>query len=324
MGAGSALAKLRRMVARHGAGGLVEWAGDFAFWRAYHARLLYRRIGWNAIRRRSEVHAIIADAQGLRLHLNPDDSGLSMELAIEGVHEPILTELWQDLIRPGMTVVDVGANIGYFALLAARRVGQTGKVIAIEPAPVTARFLRRNAEENLAANTVILECAVGRASGRQPLYVFDKTNWNSLVPRDGAVATIEVEVETLDHLLRHEACIDVVRMDVEGYEGDVIGGMSAVISRHKPFIVMELHASILSAPAVQEVLTLLLGVGYRLRWCYPRRWEEVLWGRPRQAEWTVGRVEELVALKGMEPIAQMTENYSVCFEPPSRDAAVPH
>jgi FkbM family methyltransferase len=301
------------MTLERGAAGIVEWLLDFAYWRWYHMRVLYRRLKWNSIRRRGRGNELRTNVSGLWFHLNPDDWGLSAELAVEGVHEPILTQLWQELVSPGMVVVDVGANIGYFALLAARRVGQTGKVIAVEPAPVTARYLRLNVLANAALNVVVHECALGRSAGYGFLYLFRQANWNSLVPRRDAVASQHVLVETLDELVAREPRVDVIRMDVEGFEGDVIAGMTTTVSRHQPVVVLELHLGRLGTSGAEKALAPLLHAGYGLGWCYPRLWEEVLWERWRTR---YRRRAELSVNADVAQVFQKAENYTVCLVPP--------
>jgi FkbM family methyltransferase len=270
---------------------------------------------WSRIRAKADDGEIVREIQGLRLHLNPADRGLSMELAVEGVHEPLLTHLWRNLVESGMTVVDVGANLGYFALIAAQRVGPRGKVIAFEPAPASRGLLQRNVLENRVENVQISDLAIGDRSGGGRLQLFGHANWNSLVAREGALDAVEVRVETLDRALEREGRVDVVRMDVEGYETRVLLGMTDLLRRCRPTIVMELHASFMPPHELGELVECLDAATYRVRWAYPRKWDEVLWrGIPHPT-----RASRLDAEGDgdIRTLAGLRENFSVCVVPSS-------
>ena len=90
-----------------------------------------------------ENHVVV---NGSKLFLVPNDKGISRELLIFKVHEPIHTMLIKKEIKQGMTCLDVGSNIGYYASLESKLVGEEGKVICIEPSPINFRYLQKKFE----------------------------------------------------------------------------------------------------------------------------------------------------------------------------------
>ena len=71
------------------------------------------------------------------------DEGISSELIIYGVHEPLTTKLILSEVKPGMTILDIGSNIGYYAILESNLIGTTGKIYSIEPSPINFKIIRR-------------------------------------------------------------------------------------------------------------------------------------------------------------------------------------
>jgi FkbM family methyltransferase len=145
-------------------------------------------------------------------------------LGVAEAYEPRLSALLQE--RWG-TVVDVGANIGFITVRAARA---ARRVIAIEPHPVRFRYLKRNVALNGLTNVLCINCAVGRAEGEIGLYDVDPT----LGPRPLDVSTTpgrgkcyHVPLRTLDSLVQEA---DLVKIDVEGYEAEVLRGATDLLA----------------------------------------------------------------------------------------------
>jgi FkbM family methyltransferase len=148
-----------------------------------------------------------------------------------GVYEPEPTRLVREYLRPGMIVVDVGANVGYYTLLALSRVGQRGRVVAIEPAErPRARLAAAVAG---APNATVLACAIGARQGSGTLYVDRETDNDSpvMVPNHGGRATA-VSVTTLDACLTDLEIhhVDLLKLDVEGWEPQVLAGARAFLA----------------------------------------------------------------------------------------------
>jgi FkbM family methyltransferase len=148
-------------------------------------------------------------------------------------------------LSPGDVFYDVGANVGFFSLLAASKVGPRGSVYAFEPVSANAGVIRRNASLNAMSNLAVFEVAADEKSGIAKLYVTRWDGGSSL--RAEAIATGEpreehsVRVVALDDLVEDERLRPptLVKIDVEGAERGVLGGMLQTIAKHKPILVYE-------------------------------------------------------------------------------------
>jgi FkbM family methyltransferase len=179
------------------------------------------------------------EGTGLKLHL-PQNRDYIM-----GASELPVQRAIADRLRPGDVFYDVGANVGFFSLLAARRVGATGRVCAFEPVPTNAHSVRRNAELNGLHNLRVFEMAAGRENG---VADFLLTRWDGggslseqAVTPAHVMARTQVRVVSLDGLVAAEALPppDFVKIDVEGTEMDVLVGMSGTIRRCMPILLYE-------------------------------------------------------------------------------------
>jgi FkbM family methyltransferase len=225
----------------------------------------YARLLWQWYRSRGHYSFSV---QGHQLTVLPDDEGISQELAVYRVHEPLATYLVQKVLKPGMNVVDIGSNIGYYALLEARLVGDTGKVIAIEPVAENSEQLSRNVQANGYHNICIHKVAIGDRNGIVPLYVSKKSNWHSLHPVPSSTREIKVHVSTLDSLLALQGLptVDLVRMDLEGYEVAVLKGMEQTLENYSPRLLLELHPHLIGTQATVDFLRYLKARDYTLEW----------------------------------------------------------
>jgi FkbM family methyltransferase len=159
-----------------------------------------------------------------------------------------------DHFRPksGDTVVDVGAHIGLYSLIAAKRVGPAGKVIAIEPDPENFKILRKNILLNQSRNIDALECAAYSAREKLKLFLPEleqgRTIFNTVM-QDRAKTSInflEVEANTLDNILESKNITEVnwIKIDVEGAELEVLKGAVNTLSSNKDTtFVIEIHGS---------------------------------------------------------------------------------
>lgn len=225
---------------------------------------------------------------GNRIAVIPKDPGISRELALYRVHEPLETRLLMRTLKPGMNVVDIGGNIGYYALLEARMVGAAGKVIAIEPMPRNFEQLCKNVELNGYGQIATHNFAIGDQDGAASMYLAGKSNHHSLQPNPAPRGVIQVSVRTLDSVLETYDLprVDLVRMDLEGYEIVVINGMRQTIEKYSPRLLVELHPDLLGKGAMVNYLQVLADLGYRVEWLFeqerdmPLRWRFLRIERP--------------------------------------------
>ena len=187
-------------------------------------------------------------AQGLVMCRNPfgflavpaDDLATIGSLADGVLPEQGTLKVVGKLLKAGDTFVDVGAvgaNVGLFSLLAARIVGATGTVIAIEPAPVAAQALRATVHANGLAHIVtVKELAAGAEQGLGTLSMAQNSTRSSLVSSDASNGTVVASIVPLDDILAGTVP-DMVKIDVEGWEPQVIEGMKAIL-RANPNVIL--------------------------------------------------------------------------------------
>ncbi|HEX8433225.1 MAG TPA: FkbM family methyltransferase [Longimicrobium sp.] len=175
-----------------------------------------------------------------------------------GSYEPEQTGLFERHVRPGHTVLDVGAHVGYYTLLSAVLAGPGGAVWSFEPNPRNARFLRSHAEINGLRAVRVTEAAVAASDGTAR---FDFGSGSGT----GHLATAgEIEVRTvrLDGFCAENGIAPaVIKIDVEGAETDVLEGARDTLARYRPVIFLSTHG----AEVHRACLAFMAGAGYECR-----------------------------------------------------------
>jgi FkbM family methyltransferase len=178
---------------------------------------------------------------GYRLLVDVSRSNAQRLLFLEG--ERFLAErfLLRRLLRPGMRVVDVGANIGYYLLFLARAVGSEGALCCLEPEPENLAELERNLRHNRIGNARILPFAAGSEDSEVSLH----PGINGKVADDGS-GSLTVPLRRLDSVL--DGPVELIKIDVEGYEGHVLAGAERLLREHHPVLFIEVHPAFLAPP----------------------------------------------------------------------------
>jgi FkbM family methyltransferase len=212
------------------------------------------------------------DLGGLKFSCDLADA-IARDVALVGVYEPQETQLLTQLLEPGMTMVDVGANWGFFTLLAAHLVGVSGRVLSFEPDPRLFPLLQRNVSLNTLPQVSTLPLAVGALRGTVTLEGYDPSGTNRGLSRvnvradPGSDTTFVVQCETLDEVVadREMDVVDLVKIDVEGAEDAVLAGMADGLRAHRYHrLLLELHPALLEARGVtvEECCATLRNAGY--------------------------------------------------------------
>lgn len=222
--------------------------------------------------------AITRTIHGHRMFVDTRDVSLAPHILMDGTWEPWITTVFESLLRPGMVVVDVGANIGHYAVLAAEAVGASGRVHAFEPQPDVADLLFSNLAVNgfASRSTVTVKAVsahVGRAVfGRYRRHPGSSSLWGNeeeaAAWRD-SLERVEVDCVTLDAHFAPESRVDLLRMDAEGAEGLIVQGAPRLLAENPDIrIVMEFAPRLLQASAPEgrpaaELFERLTGLGFR-------------------------------------------------------------
>jgi FkbM family methyltransferase len=199
-------------------------------------------------------------------------NSLAREVFFLGSYEAQETLLLPALLRSGDTCVDVGAHWGYFSLIAAARVGSSGRVLAVEADPRVFATLQRSLELNPGLNVEAVHVAAAAESGTLVLNGYDECgdNWGiSSVATPQGGAAFEVAAEALDVLLdRHEVRqVGLLKMDIEGAEVLALRGCERFLrERRIRSLLLELHPPQIAAlnSTVQDVVASLRAHGYYL------------------------------------------------------------
>ncbi len=183
---------------------------------------------------------------GHTVSVDPTDFGVSFELESTGEYEAKSMEYCKSFLKPGMTFVDVGANVGLFTLTAARQVGPTGKVFSFEPDGGNCGLLKKNIGQNHYANVTAVQKAVTDRSGQCTLF---QSGFNTGDHRTYHVSDdrkqVTIECVSLDDYFPAGTKIDMIKMDIEGSEETALKGMERIINEQRPQLIIECWPSML-------------------------------------------------------------------------------
>ena len=191
---------------------------------------------------RNQPEDIVA-FQGHRFHIKTHDITILPSM-LNGTYETSELDLYRGLLRPGMRVVDVGANMGMYSVIGSAAVGPTGSVVAFEPEATNFDLLGRNLAENGCANVKPVQAGVGAKAGTTKLYLQDDSIGTHSIGQIGDRWT-EIAIVTLDDELLGGPKVDFIKMDIEGYEEAALEGMRGLLERDRPILLMEFAPSAL-------------------------------------------------------------------------------
>jgi FkbM family methyltransferase len=198
---------------------------------------------------------------------------ISREVCFAGIYEPQETALLKAILRPGMIFVDVGANWGYFTLMAANLVGASGRVVALEPDPRLFATLRENADRNKLRQVMAIQVAAAAGKGTVTLAGFNENDGNfgisyiAAEPEDKKTC-FQVTADCLDSILDRYRIdgIHLMKMDIEGGEAQALKGLRKGLATKKvKCLLLELHPGRLTSlgDSAEAVIADLLAEGYR-------------------------------------------------------------
>lgn len=209
--------------------------------------------------------AEIVPLEGFRMYVRPDDLAVGAVIKGTGSYEQHVASVFSAHVKEGMTVLDVGANAGFFALMAAARVGARGRVFAVEPCQDNVKLLLASAQENGFDNLEVFLCGASDRSGTVALARSFSTASIARFAADEEVDTEIAMVFPLDRLIPVDASVDIIKIDIDGAEYLAMKGASDILRRSRPLIFTELAPRFLEAISgvgPREYLQLFTSMGY--------------------------------------------------------------
>jgi FkbM family methyltransferase len=196
--------------------------------------------------------------EGYSLFVYPKKQGIHYDLFLNKFREKKATELVKtQLLHQGDVVLDIGANIGYYALLESYLVGNKGMVYAVEPVTDNFTLLSKNIRFNGISNIEATQVAMGDENKTATMFLSHKPNWHTLSETSartkGFVGVEDVQLTTIDNFLRGRRKPDIIRMDVEGYELQILKGSSETLKKGMPLLI-EVHSWAMDVSSFFKIL----------------------------------------------------------------------
>jgi FkbM family methyltransferase len=198
------------------------------------------------------------------ISVNPNDQYIGRDLINNGSWEPHIRNILKSVCTNGMTVIDIGANIGTHTILMSKLVGKEGRVYAFEPTKNHIEILFHNLMINNCFNTTVYPYGCG---DKNEIMYADKRFLNTKISENFGAITLktdssiddeEIEIKSVDSF--NFSKIDVIKIDAEGMENKVINGMKETIFKYKPTIIVEIHN-----PDLENMIKIFNSIDYSLR-----------------------------------------------------------
>lgn len=184
--------------------------------------------------------AILVELPHFDMYVRLSDTFIGAAIYNTHTYEPHVSREIESHLKPGMTFVDIGANIGFFTLMGANLVGEDGQVFAFEPNPENCDLIRQSVEKNEFGNVNVYQNAL--AEIRQTFeFSVDSSNGRILheAHTENTMANYTVQAITLDEVLPDLSRLDLIKMDIEGAEPRAWQGMTQTIKKYRPIIIFE-------------------------------------------------------------------------------------
>jgi FkbM family methyltransferase len=204
-----------------------------------------------------------------RMLLFPRKGAIHQDLFVYRKREPISTDylIKSRILKKGDTVLDIGANIGYYVLIESQLVGENGKVYAVEPVRGNFDLLKKNVLLNNLKNVDTFQLAFGEDNKESTIYVSNFCNLSSMKKNTTIGKIIDaqsVTEQTVDTFLKNKVSPSLIRMDVEGYEYEILKGMLQTL-KGKVRILAELHPCNLYEEKIKEIFQILTQNNFYVR-----------------------------------------------------------
>ncbi len=208
----------------------------------------------------------LVELAGYSIYADPADAAVGRHVVVD-YYEDDVTAVFKRTVKSGMGVVDIGANIGYFALLAASVVGPSGYVLAVEPNGRNARLLEASRRRNGFEWLTVAQVAAGDAAGLLALHSSHSTGSTSAVDDPTREDVVTVPSFRVEDLVPAGQRIDLIKIDVDGGEWPAMQGCARIVERDRPTIISEFSPDMMpgiSGVSGEVYLSWLVEKGYRI------------------------------------------------------------
>ena len=193
-----------------------------------------------------------------QLYVRLNDSFIGGAIAREKRYEAHVTQVLQELVKPGMVFLDIGANIGYFSMLAATLVGEKGQVISFEPVPANCELFRQSVAINQFKQVMLYPHAVADREQQLSLDIGGKNSNSRVVDvKEGEGNRPIIRAVQLDQFLTELTQLDVIKIDIEGAEPLALTGMRQILTRFRPIIALEYSPDLIKVTSQSDPLQFL-------------------------------------------------------------------
>jgi len=196
---------------------------------------------------------VLLEFPNFRIYAMRSDHSVAHEMILHKRWEEHMTALFLKVLKPGDVFLDLGANIGYFTLLAASIVKDSGKVIAFEPNYLNTQLMFSSIKENQFTNVVIYPFA---ASDTNSILAMGTGGSNGMIIENDSQKVRHLFAQSIivDDLLKSEQKIDAIKMDVELHEPFALRGMDKIIKKYRPVIFTEFHPLHLGKDYLEQII----------------------------------------------------------------------
>lgn len=256
---------------------LEEWPGHSAFAgtgldsvvASYISSLEYSRRVEQIVAAQSDAAVSLVKLADFSIYVQDSDLGVGRQIKTAGSYEPHVAAVFRNFLKPGMNVLDIGANIGFFTMLSAALVGAKGSVLAVEPNSSNTKLIEASRRANAFSNITIVQAAAGNAIALLALHSVYSNGTTSEASEnlETLMQSTTVPCLRIDDLLPKGRSVDFIKIDVEGAEYNALRGASEAIRRYRPHVVSEFSPEMM--PGICGIdgatyLEFLVKLGYTL------------------------------------------------------------
>lgn len=241
---------------------------------------VFHQLEWRWLRNVRKTRFTEREIQGFRLILDLDDIGVSKELFLSDIREEEHIFMLNQFVEPGMTILDCGANIGYYTVMMGKLVGPGGSILAVEPSRENFQLLALNVRLNQLENRVqLFNIGMGDYTGTGTMYHSKMSNRHTFHPVEyfgpseqtlDDRSPVDVPMSTISEFMKGDNSLDLIRMDVEGFEVEILKGLTDALadSDFAPSILFEVHRPRYDVEKhdIRAPLKAMFAAGYHVKW----------------------------------------------------------